>query len=44
MPEGTEMLRMDPRVVEHAENEYRRAHVRRWGVSEIKAKNNKFSL
>ena len=29
MPEGTKMLRTDLRVVEHAENEYRRAHVRR---------------
>ena len=35
---------VDPRVVDHAENEYRRAHVRRWGVSEIQAKNAKFSL
>jgi len=35
MPEGTKMLRTDPRVVNHAENEYRKAHVRRWGVSEI---------
>ena len=35
MPEGTKMLRVDPMVVDHAENEYRRAHVRRWGVSEI---------
>ena len=33
MPEGTKMLRVDPIVVDHAENEYHRAHVRRWGVS-----------
>ena len=35
MPEGTKMLRVDLMVVDHAENEYHRAHVRRWGVSEI---------
>ena len=35
MPEDTKMLRMDPMVVDHAENKYRRAHVCRWGVSEI---------
>ena len=35
MLEGTKTLRTDPRVVDHAENEYRRAHVRRWGVFEI---------
>ena len=35
IPEGTKILRTDPRVVDHTENEYRRAHVHRWGVSEI---------
>ena len=35
MPEGKKKLRVDPTVVDHAENEYRRANVRRWGVSEI---------
>ena len=44
MPEGTKMLRVDLMVVDHAENEYRRAQVRRWGVSEIEAKNTKFGL
>ena len=35
MPEGTKMLRTDPKVVDHAENKYCRKHVHRWGVSEI---------
>ena len=35
MSKGTKMLRVDPMVVDHVENEYCRAHVCCWGDSEI---------
>ena len=33
--EATKVSRVEPRVDNHDENEYCRADVRRWGVSEI---------